>query len=196
MIDHQTIEPCLFFSHVSLSEAIVIPIELHRRVDGQNPVNPVLERYLLGEEATSVFFDVLAYALRSGVSAAGEIQFSLGEETVSFLEERGFLIDGNSFGFPLLVGVYLYSLGRCWPSHCLTSGQLFFVREQIVSVGAASQKLQYAMRQLPPGGYLFLPQCNVRRLRRSGKWQFAPLSVLPKRIADGVALLLDKSTEV
>lgn len=167
-----------------------MPIVLAQRPKGQDSVHPVLERYLLGETSARVFFDVLAYALKDGIKVANAIQFSLETETAETCENGGILIDGASFGFPLLAGIHLYSSGRSWPNRYLASGELNFARRQIVAVGAASQKLRFAMQNLPPEGLLFLPQCNVRRLRRASKWSSAPLFALPRGIQSGVALFL------
>jgi hypothetical protein len=192
-MDHHVIIPCLYYSKKFGSDAINIPIVISPKTDGQSYVDTELENHLFGPKGARIFFDVIRYAIETRVETARKVRFSLSEMGSSVCREHNFLLYGNSIGFPLLAGIHLFDSGKAWPRCCIASGQLFYKRGQIVSVGAASQKLHYCVKHLPPSGQLFLPQSNVRGLKRSKIWQSAPVVSLPLRIDAGIALMLEKA---
>lgn len=182
--------PCLFYSPVIPGKIV----ELSVVVTYRNPNDPLihvdLERFLAGATSLLVFYNIVEYLIKSRFVFANQVQFSLDPDTISYCDCNNVLIDGASFGFPLLVAIYLLWLKCNWPTGYYASGELNFTRRQIVSIGAASLKGAYVVQNQSEPQKIFLPQSNVRMLQRSNKWRNTPVIPLPRFINDGVNLFM------
>ena len=201
MIQRKVSVPCLFYGANITGNIVEFDIDVHEVARGSALIGSRLESRIVDEELVQILYASYRHFMETEHYYSSAISLEINNKNYAHLQRNKIFIEGASFSFGLLAGMYLLGYNCTWPEGVYTSAEISFNHKdkrvkgpKITPIGAASQKAKYVFEKAV-GNILYMPYDNVRSLIRSRKWRGKSLSVLPIRLSEALSFFCRHSKE-
>jgi len=201
MIQRKISVPCLFYGANITGNIVEFDIDVHEAARGSALIGSRLESRIVDEELVQMLYACYRHFMETERYYSSAMSLEINSKNFSYLQRNKIFIEGASFSFGLLAGMYLLGYGRTWPEGVYTSAEISFTHmdkrvkgPKITPVGAVSHKAKYVFEKAG-GSILYMPYDNVRSLLRSRKWRGRNLGVLPIPLSEALSFFCTNSKE-